>query len=135
MFIVTEFFDLLHYGHVNHFEEAKKYGDILVVTITSDEYVNKGPNRPAFSAATRMKFLTAIEFIDYIALSSKPSAADIIKNLRPNFYCKGPDYIKEKKDVTGMIKNEKKAIHSVGGKIIFTKGETYSSSFDIKQIL
>ncbi len=42
-------FDLLHVGHIKHFEEAKTFGDILVVTLTPDEHVNKGPNRPAFS--------------------------------------------------------------------------------------
>ena len=41
-------FDLLHIGHINHFQEAKDYGDIVVVSVTSDRYVNKGPNRPAF---------------------------------------------------------------------------------------
>ena len=42
-------FDLLHLGHIKHFEEAKKYGDILVVTITPNKYVSKGPNRPVFN--------------------------------------------------------------------------------------
>jgi bifunctional ADP-heptose synthase (sugar kinase/adenylyltransferase) len=36
-------FDLLHVGHIRHFEQAKKLGDILVVTVTPDIYVNKGP--------------------------------------------------------------------------------------------
>ena len=41
-------FDLLHVGHLKHFREARTFGDILVVTITPDEFVNKGPGRPAF---------------------------------------------------------------------------------------
>ena len=41
-------FDLLHIGHIKHFNEAKKYGDVLVVTLTPDAYVDKGPKRPAF---------------------------------------------------------------------------------------
>ena len=44
-------FDLLHIGHIKHFEEAKKMGDILVVTITPDQFVNKGPGRPAFNTS------------------------------------------------------------------------------------
>ncbi|MBI4667802.1 MAG: adenylyltransferase/cytidyltransferase family protein [Elusimicrobia bacterium] len=35
-------FDLLHPGHIRHFEAAKKHGTILVVTITADKYVNCG---------------------------------------------------------------------------------------------
>ena len=42
-------FDLLHLGHIKHFEEAKKNGDLLVVTVTPDKYVYKGPNKPVFS--------------------------------------------------------------------------------------
>ena len=42
-------FDLLHVGHIRYFEQAKKLGDTLVVTTTPDRFVNKGPNRPAFS--------------------------------------------------------------------------------------
>ena len=38
-------FDLLHIGHINHFKEAKKLGDILVVTVTQDKFVNKGPKQ------------------------------------------------------------------------------------------
>ena len=35
-------FDLLHIGHINHFKEAKFFGDVLVVSLTSDLFVNKG---------------------------------------------------------------------------------------------
>ena len=41
-------FDLLHIGHIRHFEQARRMGDVLVVTITPDRYVDKGPHRPAF---------------------------------------------------------------------------------------
>ena len=39
-------FDVLHYGHIAHFEEAKKLGDILIISVLSDKFINKGPNRP-----------------------------------------------------------------------------------------
>ena len=42
-------FDLLHIGHINYLRSSKKYGNILVVSVTSDKFVNKGPGRPAFS--------------------------------------------------------------------------------------
>jgi cytidyltransferase-like protein len=41
-------FDLVHIGHIKHFESAKKIADVLVVTLTPDRFVNKGPGRPAF---------------------------------------------------------------------------------------
>ena len=47
-------FDLLHIGHIKHFKEAKTLGNKLIVTITSDKYVNKGPKRPAFNEKYRL---------------------------------------------------------------------------------
>ena len=47
-------FDVLHYGHIAHFEEAKKYGDLLVVSITDNKFVNKGPDRPLFDNIIRI---------------------------------------------------------------------------------
>ena len=42
-------FDLLHLGHIRHFEEAKKLGDYLIVSVTPNKFVEKGPGRPVFS--------------------------------------------------------------------------------------
>tara|TARA_B110000027_G_C15964658_1_gene231512 strand:+ start:234 stop:461 length:228 start_codon:yes stop_codon:yes gene_type:complete len=41
-------YDILHIGHIKHFEEAKKNNDILVVGVTTSKFINKGPNRPYF---------------------------------------------------------------------------------------
>ena len=46
-------FDLLHPGHIQHFEAAKREGDILIVTVTPDEYVGRGPGRPVFNQRLR----------------------------------------------------------------------------------
>ena len=54
--------------YINHFQNAKSYGDILVVSVTSDKYVNKGPGRPAFNEQQRLKALAALESIDYLVL-------------------------------------------------------------------
>ena len=50
-------FDLLHVGHVTYFEQAKKLGDILVVSVTDDKYVNKGPLRPVFNINQRTSLI------------------------------------------------------------------------------
>ena len=59
-------FDLLHIGHIKHFEEAKSFGDVLIVTITPDEFVKKGPNRPAFTTSLRLEALASLESVDYV---------------------------------------------------------------------
>ena len=108
-------FDLLHIGHINHFKEAKDFGDILVVTITQDKFVNKGPNRPIFSLNTRMESIAALKDIDYVAPNIFSNATQLIRMLKPNIYCKGKDYKNFSFDVTNQIKKESAAVKSVGG--------------------
>ena len=121
-------FDLLHIGHIKHFEEAKTFGDILAVTITPDEFVHKGPNRPAFTTELRLEALAALESIDFVSANEWPIAVNAIKMIQPDVYCKGPDYKDHKDDVTGKIDDEEQAVESVGGKICYTKDITFSSS-------
>ena len=126
-------FDLLHIGHIKHFEEARSLGDCLVVTITPDEYVNKGPNRPAFTTALRLEALAALEAVDFVAANKWPVAVETIKTLQPAIYCKGPDYKIHSDDITDKINDEEKAITSIGGTIMYTKDITFSSSSLLNQ--
>lgn len=126
-------FDLLHVGHIRHFEQAKKFGDALVVTITQDKYVNKGPHRPAFTENLRAEAIAALGSVDYVAINKWPTAIETIKTLKPNLYVKGPDYKDYEQDVTGNIRLEEDAVKSVGGKIVFTSGITFSSSYLINE--
>ncbi len=121
-------FDVLHIGHINHFKSTKKLGDILIVTVTSDRFVNKGTNRPIFNQNKRMDFLSELECVDFVCLSDHPSSVNLIKIIKPNFYVKGQEYKKTKNDRTGKINIEKKFVEKFGGKIAFTNEETFSSS-------
>ena len=58
-------FDLLHHGHLLHLEAAKKKFDYLFVSITSDEYIEKGPNRPIHSNNERINILKSLKFVDH----------------------------------------------------------------------
>ncbi|HTY45837.1 MAG TPA: PfkB family carbohydrate kinase [Patescibacteria group bacterium] len=121
-------FDLLHPGHVKHFESAKKKGDILVVTLTRDEYVNKGPGRPIFNQYLRAATIAAIECVDFVAVNDWPTAVETIRALRPHYYVKGSDYAQRTDDLTGKIYEEEEAVKSVGGRIHFTDEISFSST-------
>jgi rfaE bifunctional protein nucleotidyltransferase chain/domain len=121
-------FDLLHIGHMKHFESAKKAGDVLVVTVTPDHLVNKGPGRPAFPEKLRMEALAALEMIDYVALNYWETAIKTLELLKPTFYVKGNDYRDFEKDLTGNIQLEVDAVRAAGGDIYFTDEITFSSS-------
>lgn len=121
-------FDLLHPGHILHFQAAKEKADILVVTITPDHFVNKGPGRPVFPEQLRMESIAAMEAVDYVALNKWPTAVETIKLLKPDFYVKGPDYKDRSKDLTKGILDEENAVKSVGGQLYITEEITFSSS-------
>jgi cytidyltransferase-like protein len=61
-------FDLLHPGHIRHFAAARSMGDVLVVTITADDFVGKGPGRPAFPQGLRSESLAALSVVDFVAV-------------------------------------------------------------------
>jgi rfaE bifunctional protein nucleotidyltransferase chain/domain len=126
-------FDLIHHGHIKHFEAAKKFGDILVVTVTEDKHVNKGPDRPFFNQNIRAENLAALEVVDFVAVNYASNAIPAIEKVRPNFYVKGQDYKVSEQDITGGILLEKKAVESVGGKLVFTEEVQFSSSNLINQ--
>ena len=91
--------------------------------------MNKGPGRPAFSISNRIKFLNELNCIDFICESKNFTSEQIIKNLSPNFYCKGADYSeikKMKKDLN--LKKELAALKSVNGVFKIIREESYSSS-------
>ena len=126
-------FDLLHPGHVKHFESAKKLCDILFVSVTSDEFVSerKGSGRPIFTDKLRAYMIASIIFVDYVVISNFKTGIEIIKILGPDYYIKGPDY-KENNDKD--LTSEKKAIASIGGKIKYTKDQKLSTTDLISHI-
>jgi rfaE bifunctional protein kinase chain/domain/rfaE bifunctional protein nucleotidyltransferase chain/domain len=121
-------FDLLHIGHIKHLKIAKNLGDILIVSLTTDKFVNKGPGRPIFNEKLRCEAIESLGFVDYVTLSNSPSAVEIINKIKPNIYCKGNEYEDKSKDVTKKINLEEKVVKKNGGKILFTNEETFSSS-------
>jgi rfaE bifunctional protein kinase chain/domain/rfaE bifunctional protein nucleotidyltransferase chain/domain len=121
-------FDLLHVGHIRHLRDAKRLGDVLVVTLTEDIHVNKGPNRPAFTETLRAEALAALVDVDYVAINRAPTAVEAIRLLRPDVYVKGPDYRRPEQDITGMIDIEEAAVREAGGRVEITDDITFSSS-------
>jgi rfaE bifunctional protein nucleotidyltransferase chain/domain len=121
-------FDLLHIGHVRHLEAARELGDMLVVTLTADRFVNKGPGRPVFGEELRAEMLANLQYVDWVAINSDPDAVSAINLLRPDIYVKGKDYQNPEGDVTGKIVAERQAVENHGGRIHFTDEVVFSST-------
>jgi rfaE bifunctional protein nucleotidyltransferase chain/domain len=120
-------FDLLHPGHIRHFEAARREGDVLVVTLTQDRHVDKGPGRPVFNERLRLESIAALESVDQVALNAWPTAVETIHLLKPDVYAKGEEYRARERDLTA-IADEEQAIVEEGGRIHFTADVAFSSS-------
>ncbi|MBD5476943.1 MAG: adenylyltransferase/cytidyltransferase family protein [Lachnospiraceae bacterium] len=121
-------FDLIHPGHIIHLQQAKQMADILVVSITSAEFVRKGPGRPYFNDEMRLKVLEAIECVDYVMISEGYTVDDIVESVEPDLYIKGEEYAKESEDITGKMTAERELVELHGGKVAYTTGEVFSST-------
>ena len=128
-------FDVLHPGHIAHLEEAKRLGDVLVVSITADEYVMKGPGRPFFPLAQRMEMVKALRCVDEVIPSFSYSALESIERIKPAIYAKGKDYEMFSQDPTGKISDEVEAVEALGGRVIFTDTMLGSSSHILNHLV
>jgi rfaE bifunctional protein nucleotidyltransferase chain/domain len=111
-------FDPFHYGHLVYLQEARKLGDVLVVAVTKDEYVNKGPGRPAFPLEERMAIIKALAIVDKVIPSE--SGLEAVKEVKPDVYVKGKEYENKLP--------EKALVEFYGGRVVFTDTPTYSST-------
>jgi len=118
-------FDIVHPGHIRYLEFARQKGDILVVSLTGDQDVHKGANRPYIPQELRAENLAALVFVDYVCINASPTAVELIRDLQPNIYVKGREY--EGSTDEGFLA-EKTAVESYGGRIIYSSGEIVFSS-------
>jgi len=121
-------FDLLHLGHVRHLKAGREQGDVLMVTITADEFVNKGPGRPVFSENIRAEMLASMDCVDYVAINYGPTAKEVVESIKPSVYVKGSDYENADDDITGNIRAEREAVERNAGRVYFTRDITFSST-------
>ena len=128
-------FDLLHIGHIRYFEQARRMGDILVVTVTPDRFVDKGPHRPAFPENLRVEGVASLGYVDYAALNQWPTAEDTLRVLQPDVYVKGSEFRDTGADMTGKIAREEKVVKEIGATLAFTEDIVFSSTNLINRYL
>ena len=120
-------FDIVHPGHVRHLSYAKSMGDVLVVSVTGDEHVNKGHIRPYVPEDLRAINLAAFEMVDYVIIDRDPTPLRNLQRIRPDYYAKGYEYVDG--GLHPKTREELEVLESYGGELIFTPGDVvYSSS-------
>lgn len=124
-------FDIVHPGHIRYLRFAKEQGDVLIVSVSSDEMVGKGFDRPYIHQDLRLENLAELEMVDYVCLDHNAWAGPVLDALRPDVYVKGKEY---EKSSDPRFLRERELVESYGGTVIFSSGEVvYSSSFILSQ--
>jgi rfaE bifunctional protein nucleotidyltransferase chain/domain len=111
----TGVYDLLHLGHIKHFDEAKASADILVVSVGNDATVRalKGSDRPIYNERIRSQMIAALEVVDYVVISEESGVMDhdrTVKLLQPDVYVVPGD--------DAMLNVKRQLIESNGGKLL-----------------
>jgi glycerol-3-phosphate cytidylyltransferase len=112
-------FDILHAGHMKLLNEAKSFGDILIVGLNSDGSVKriKGDSRPINSQERRAEALSGIGCIDYVVIFEENTPCEIISQIKPDIHVKGGDY-----DSHNYAKMpEAEIVHKYGGEVKIVK--------------
>jgi len=121
-------FDLLHVGHVRYLEAARQLGDALVVTVTPDRFVGKGPGRPAFPEAQRAELLAALRWVDAVAINRWPTAVQMLQRVQPDVYAKGHEYSGAAQDPATPVSQERAAVEAHGGQFVLIDTPKFSST-------
>lgn len=119
-------FDILHIGHIRYLEEAKSFGDLLLVAVNSDASVKKlkGESRPVIPENERAAIIAAIRFVDFVVVFEENDVCSIIREAQPDIHCKGGDYKEE--DVP-----EREEVIRNGGIVKIAGGKKLRSSSDL----
>ena len=120
-------FDVVHPGHLRHLVYAKSKADILVASLTADQFITKGAYRPHVPQELRALNLAAFEVVDYVLIDPHDKPLETLTMLKPDFFAKGYEY--SAAGVNPKTKEEIDIVSSYGGQVIFTPGDiVYSSS-------
>ena len=105
-------FDIVHRGHVEYLNKAKKLGDVLIVGINSDKSIKKikGDKRPIIPLHSRAYVLDNLKAVDFVVPFDEETPIELIKIIKPDVHVKGGDYKEEDLPEAEVVK-------SYGGKI------------------
>ena len=99
-------FDILHLGHLEYLNEAKKLGDVLVIGLNSDKSIRaiKGNGRPINDEHFRKEILINLKCVDLVELFDEETPYELIKAISPEILVKGGDYSLEKVVGADLVK-------------------------------
>src|SRR5271157_1320810 len=128
-------FDLIHPGVINHLNDAKGQGDILIVTVIKDKDVRKGPGRPIFHETLRAGNVASLEQVDYVCCVDDETPFECVKKIKPDILAKGKSYKERDYVIRERLSQEEKDFYLEKCRIHETEGFSFSSSQIINNFL
>ncbi len=119
-------FDVVHPGHIRHLIHAKSTADVLIASLTADEFISKGVGRPWVPEELRAANLAALEMVDYVLIDRQGEPLDNISTIKPDFFVKGFEYSQD--GVHPKSRQEMDLVSSYGGEFLFSPGDIVYSS-------
>lgn len=110
-------FDILHAGHIQSLQAARRLGDVLIVGLNADASVRrlKGSTRPIFPQRERAIMLAALACVDAVLIFDEDTPEAALRQLQPDVHCKGADYAPP----SGKPIPEAELVKGYGGKVAF----------------
>lgn len=129
-------FDLIHSGHIEHFVLAKSMCVTLVVSVTPDQFVTKGPGRPYYNHQDRARIVNELRCVDYVLCDNWDDRTGMtaIRHVKPTIYFKGLEYASKSTEFGSDIYNEVSLVESLGGRTEFVSGQVFSSTALLTQL-
>jgi len=92
--LINGVFDLIHAGHIDIIEKAKRLCDYLIVAINSDSSTRrlKGRGRPILNERERIRIVSALSDVDFVTVFNEDTAKETLAIIRPDFHIKGVEY-------------------------------------------
>jgi D-beta-D-heptose 7-phosphate kinase/D-beta-D-heptose 1-phosphate adenosyltransferase len=87
-------FDIIHRGHVEYLQAAKKLGDVLIVGLNTDASIRriKGKGRPVNKNGDRAIVLASLGCVDYVCFFGEDTPQNLINKIVPDVLVKGADW-------------------------------------------
>ena len=128
-------FDLIHPGIINHLEQAKRQGDVLVVTVIKDKDVRRGPGRPVFPDNMRVENVASLQMVDFACAVDDEIPFECVKAINPDVFAKGQAYKERDRKVHEKIFEEEREFYFGKSRIFETDGFSFSSSQIVNNFL
>lgn len=100
-------FDIVHYGHVRYLERAKKYGDYLIVYVTSDRLAKEKEKNPYFNEEIRMKMISSFKVVDEVILRDSEITPQMLEDLQIDVMVTTTHYFDYLKDLCKIVHIER----------------------------